>query len=157
MGNNTKSSGLASSEIAEQPVKINMSDKQNAKFTASVRGMMAGLVVEFLLGLATGTFAGYQPNPSPSHHIVHEIFVDLHIVVGLGILVNAILLVAAARHQTKPVRTSAAIGFAAILLAIIFGFLTMNLAPHTLFSFLMGAAFITYGTLAGRQTFAAEA
>lgn len=122
-----------------------------------VRGIMGGLALQFLLGLSLATFADYSSGDSSGQKTLHNIFLGAHELVGLGLLVGATIILVAGARLAGGVRTLTVVGFAATVLAFIFGVLTINVSPHSLFSFLMGTmfliAFATYGMLAGRLTF----
>jgi|GEM_PF-417347 len=114
-----------------------------------LQGMLAGLSVQFLLGLALATVAGYDANTYTGNHMAYQLVLVLHMVVALGLVAGSISLVAATRKRAAKFSGIGWAGLVAILVATGSGLARLSVDGEWL-TFLMGAGFIAAVALYGR-------
>jgi hypothetical protein len=106
------------------------------------REALSALAVEFLLGMAVNLLPGDE---SVVARVLHSIVLGLHILVGIGVVVVAIRLLAAARQEDLG-RTEALWALVAVSITFVAGVLTVVLHSGW-FSFLMSAGFLVSAML----------
>ena len=114
-----------------------------------LRGLMAALVVEFILGVTLTTLINYDPN---KHSAVQTTFLVLHIIVAIGILIGAITrFVFSIRSHT--LQGASTVGLISVLVAFAGGGVAAG-NGNNLAVFLMALgfviAFISYGYSIGQ-------
>ena len=117
--------------------------------TRQIRGVMAFLVLEFVLGITLTTIINYNPN---NHSAVQTGFVIAHIIVGVGLLAGAIARLAVSL-RTKFLQIPSIIGFGSVIAAFAAGVVAAN-SGSGVAVFLMAlfflVAFISYGYSLGK-------
>jgi hypothetical protein len=106
------------------------------------REALSALGVEFLLGMAVNLLPGDE---SAVVRVLHSIALGLHILVGIGVVIVAVRLLAAARQDGLG-RTEALWGVVAVSVTFVAGVLTVVLHSEW-FSFLMAAGFLVSALL----------
>jgi hypothetical protein len=112
--------------------------------------MLGGLSLQFVLGLALATVAAYDSSTHTGNQALYQLFLLLHMLVGLGILAGSIALVVAARKRAPGLTIRAVVGLCAILVSIITGLARVSVDGEWL-TFLMGAGFIAAISLYGQM------
>lgn len=107
------------------------------KLVMRLRGMVTGMVLVFFLGLTMMTFADDDTRS-------HGLFLGLHIILGIGLLIGALLLL-----RAKQRRGLAIWGLIGIVGAFTGGIMHINDAAPELGTFIMATgfmlAFLVYG------------
>ncbi|MDB5161227.1 MAG: hypothetical protein JWO96_607 [Candidatus Saccharibacteria bacterium] len=127
------------------------SSKREVITRRQVRGLMAALAVQFVLGVALTTLISYSPD---KHSGVQTTFLVLHIIVAIGILIGVtIRLVLAVRWHSLQIPS--AIGLLASLGAFVCGVIATK-SGNDVAVFLMAIGFIiafaAYGYSLGKLT-----
>jgi hypothetical protein len=125
-------------------------DIKPAKLSMRLKAQFAILIVQFLLGMIVNLIG--TPNSSAAK-LAFTITLPLHVLLGIGLLVNSILLIRLAAAKGDQTRTDARAGAAMVLAAFIFGALTVSAPLANLWSFGMAAAFIGAFVMYGRLYF----
>ena len=112
----------------------------NARLQKAARGVVMMLAVEFLLGMAVN-FIGLPDEATGNAKIVTGILLGLHVLVGIGLLINAIMATRASRALDGSLRNLVRAGGAGIGVTFIFGVLTVATGSDW-WSYLMGVGFI---------------
>lgn len=119
--------------------------------TRQLRGIMAFLVIEFVLGITLTTLIGYNQN---KHSGVQTGFLIAHIVVGIGLLLGAIArLVVSIREKYLVVPSI--VGLLSIVAAFVSGIIAANNSSGIAVFFMalfFVVAFVAYGSSLGRIT-----
>jgi hypothetical protein len=118
------------------------------KLVTRLNAQIVMLIAEFLLGMIVNLIG--TPSSSAAK-IAFRVTLPLHVLLGLGLVVNAVLIIRLAATIGDKTKATSRAGAAMILAAFIFGALTMGAPLANLWSFAMAAAFIgafiTYGRL----------
>jgi hypothetical protein len=114
--------------------------RANAQLQKAARGVVMMLAIEFLLGMAVN-FIGLPDEATGSVKVVTGILLGLHILVGIGLLVSAIMATRASRSFDGSLRNLVRFGGAGIGITFVFGVLTVATGSDW-WSYLMGVGFI---------------
>lgn len=112
----------------------------NARLQKAARGVVMMLAVEFLLGMAVN-FIGMPDEATGSAKLVTGILLGLHVFVGIGLLVSAIMAMRASRALDGSLRALVYVGGGGIGATFLFGILTV-VTGSDWWSYLMGVGFI---------------
>jgi heme/copper-type cytochrome/quinol oxidase subunit 2 len=116
-----------------------------AALNKHAKGMIWGLVVQYLLGMASAFYVAFPDSGTAKEYwefARNQILVVAHIVVGFALLFGTIVLVIRAFRYNDPVwKTSSLISFVAVAAAIIAGILFVPSQTDD-YSFVMAAAFL---------------
>jgi len=115
-----------------------------------LQGMLSGLSLQFVLGLALATIAAYDSDTHVGNRALYQLFLLLHILVGLGLLVGSTVLIVTVRARAPKLTGRAVIGLCAILVSVVTGLARMSVNGEWL-TFLMGAGFIAALSLYGQM------
>jgi hypothetical protein len=124
--------------------------ENSAVIEKGLQGMLSGLSLQFVLGLALATVATYDSDTHVGNRALYQLFLLLHILVGLGLLVGSTALIVTARTRAPKLTGRAVVGLCAILVSVVTGLARMSINGEWL-TFLMGAGFIVAISLYGQM------
>jgi hypothetical protein len=138
--------------LAAKQTNSDVSNPINAKqfVVKRLQAMMIMLTVQFLLGMALNTIG--EPDSSTAHgvSILWHTLLALHVVVAIGLFINAALILVYSVKNFHQLTKPTLISLSGIVLAIIFGSLTVSHFHTALMSFFMAAAFLLAVSIYGR-------
>jgi hypothetical protein len=115
--------------------------ENSAVIEKSLQRMLGGLSVQFVLGLALATVAAYDSGTHTGSQALYQLFLLLHMLVGLGLLAGSIALLVATRKRAPRLTGRAVVGLCAMLVSIVTGLARISVDGEWL-TFLMGTGFI---------------
>ena len=115
-----------------------------------LQGMLGGLSLQFLLGLALATVASYDASSHTGNRGAFEGILLLHMLVALGLVAGSVALAVKARHLVPRLSGMAWAGLVAILISAAAGMARLS-ADSEWLTFLMGAGFIAAVGIYGRM------
>ena len=131
---------------------VSTKGSQEQMMAIRLRGMMAVLVVEFILGVTLGTFWAYDPTVATQSRAV-MVVLDIHMLLALGLLVGSIFAIVGTVKAESSKLTASVIGLLCILGATSGGEMVVHSSHQNLGIFLMAmfflAALLTYGRWLG--------
>lgn len=115
------------------------------------RSALIMLTAQFVLGMAVNLIGLPSEADTPFAKISSTIFLDLHMLIALGLLIGAVLAIKNSITQKSKFKNLVWIGAASVVISTIGGMLTMGTTGKEWWSYLMAigfiSAFISYGML----------
>jgi hypothetical protein len=126
---------------------MSVTNAKSARLSTRLTAQFSMLVVEFLLGMIVNLIG--TPGSSAAK-LAFRVTLPLHVLLGLGLVVNGILLIRLTAATDDQSKITARAGAALVFAAFVFGGLTISAPLANLWSFGMAAAFIGAFVMYGR-------